>query len=225
MYTYLQKTKNFWISDVSFVTLLGMLLFTIFILPVLIDREEDSAIFLNFMFILLFFVGVFSSNKKSYLTASVSLLTIHLLLRLIRFTDNPYEFYLLERIVIILNLTLLVVINIRLLFRDQEINTYRVIGAVNVYLLVALAGAFGFELIHLTLGDAIEGDVDLLGKDGDYGAYIYFSLVSISTVGFGDIYAGDIAAKMLAVFLSVLGILYPAVVIAKLVSTSVEKKK
>lgn len=202
-----------------------MLVFTIFILPVLIDREEDTAVFLNIMFITLFLIGVFSSNKKSYLIVSISLFTIHLLLRLIRFTDNPYEFYLIERVVIILNLMLLVVINLSLLFRDQEINTYRVIGAVNVYLLLALAGAFGFELIHLTLGNAIEGDVELLGKDGDYGTYIYFSLVSISTVGFGEIYAQGVAAKMLAVFLSVLGILYPAVVIAKLVSISSELKK
>ncbi|TVP49601.1 MAG: two pore domain potassium channel family protein [Mongoliibacter sp.] len=225
MSNYLKKTRNYWISDASFVTLLGMLIFTIFILPVLIDSKGDTAIFLNFMFISLFFIGVFSSNNKGYLIASISLLTIHLLLRLIRFTDNPHEFYLLERVVIILNLMLLVVINISLLFRDQEINTYRVIGAVNVYLLLALAGAFGFELIQLTSGNAIDGNIELLGRDGDYGTYIYFSLVSISTVGFGDIYAEGITAKMLAVFLSVLGILYPAVIIAKLVSFSTEIKK
>lgn len=126
-----------------------------------------------------------------------------MLLRLIRFTDNPYEYYLLERVVIILNLILFLFINISLLFRDQEISTYRVIGAVNVYLLLALTGAFGFELIQLSLGNAIEGNVQLLGRDGDFGTYIYFSLVSISTVGFGDIYANNIAAKMLAVLLSV----------------------
>ncbi|MCC5936129.1 MAG: two pore domain potassium channel family protein [Lunatimonas sp.] len=225
MKNYFVQTKKYWVSDASFVTLLGMLVFTVFILPVLIDRKEDTAIFLNFMFILLFFVGVFSSHRKSYLVASISLLALHLGLRLIRFSDNPYEFYLMERLVIILNLILLAIINISLLFRDQEINTYRVIGAVNVYLLLALAGAFGFELIHLTTGHAIEGDIALMGKDGDYGTYIYFSLVCISTVGFGDMYAGGIAAKMLASFLSVLGILYPAVVISKLVSIAAEQKK
>jgi hypothetical protein len=224
MFDYLKKTKKYWISDVSFVTLLGMLVFTIFILPVLIDKEEDTALFLNLMFIFLFFVGVFSSNKKSYQTASISLLSIHLTLRLIRFTDNPYEYYILERVVIILNLILFAFINISLLFRDKEINTYRVIGAVNVYLLLALTGAFGFELIQLTLGNALGGNVTLIGKDGDYGTYIYFSLECISTVGFGDIYAINKAAKMLAVFLSVLGILYPAVVIAKLVSISTENR-
>jgi hypothetical protein len=195
-----------------------MLLFTVFILPVMIDREGDTTIFLNIMFILLFIVGVFSAMEKGFLIASISMVTVHLLLRLIRFTDNPYEFYLLERIVIILNLILLTVINIRLLFRDQEVNAYRVIGAVNVYLLVSMAGAFGFEVIQLLTGDSIGGEINISGMDVDFGNYMYFSLVSISTVGFGELYPVNMSSKMLSVFLSALGILYPAVVIAKLVT-------
>jgi hypothetical protein len=218
MFQYFKRAKNYWISDTSFVTLLGMLLFTVFILPVMIDKEGDTTVFLNIMFILLFIVGIFSAMEKGFLIASTSMVTLHLLLRLIRFTDIPYEFYLLERIVIILNLILLTVINIRLLFRDQEVNTYRVIGAVNVYLLVALSGAFGFELIQIIIGDSIGGEILISGMDVDYGDYMYFSLVSISTIGFGDLYPINMASKMLSVFLSVLGILYPAVVIAKLVS-------
>jgi hypothetical protein len=44
--------------------------------------------------------------------------------------------------------------------------------------------------------------------------------VSLTTVGFGDLYPVQIMAKMLSVFLSTIGILYPAVVIAKLVASS-----
>lgn len=224
MFHYFKKAKSYWVSDTSFVSLLAMLLFTVFILPVMIDREGDTTIFLNIMFILLFVVGIFSAMERGFLIASISMITLHLLLRLIRFTDNPFEFYLLERIVIILNLILLAIINTKLLFRDQEVNTYRVVGAVNVYLLVALVGAFGFEVIHILTDNAIGGEVELTGKDEDFGDYIYFSLVSISTVGFGELYPVNMASKMLSVFLSALGILYPAVVIAKLVSFATEKK-
>jgi hypothetical protein len=59
----------------------------------------------------------------------------------------------------------------------------------------------------------------MVGGDGDYGHFIYFSLTTISTVGFGDLYPLNIQAKMLSVFLSMVGILYPAVVIAKLIPT------
>jgi hypothetical protein len=57
----------------------------------------------------------------------------------------------------------------------------------------------------------------LSGTDNDHVYFIYFSLVSLTTVGFGDIYAVSVPAKMLATFLSTLGVLFPAIVIARLV--------
>jgi hypothetical protein len=41
--------------------------------------------------------------------------------------------------------------------------------------------------------------------------------VSLTTVGFGDVYAVTVPAKMLATLLSTLGVLFPAIVIARLV--------
>jgi hypothetical protein len=221
----IRKSKKYWESDASFITLLVMLLFTVFVLPVLIDKQENSTFFLNAMFIMLFLIGMFSARERAYFIIAASLVAIHIILRLIRFGDNPYEFYFEERVVILLNLIVFTVINFRLLFRDNEVNLYRVIGAINVYLLVGLMGSFGFELIQLSNENAILGDIMFEGKDRDFGNYIYFSLVSVTTVGFGDILPGNISAKMLSVFLSTFGILYPAVVIAKLVSTAHTKIK
>lgn len=218
MRIYLKKFKNYWESDVSFISLLVMLLFVVFVLPIMIDTEMENAPFLNFMFIALFFIGIFSSKNSTITNASITMLVIHLLLRVIRFSENPYEFYLLERMVIVINLLLFIFINIQLLFRDDRVNTHRIIGAINVYLSLSLAGAFGFEIIHLILGSSIEGNLELVGGDQDYGNYVYYSLTNISTVGYGDMFAVNIQAKMLSVFLSVVGILYPAVIIAKLIS-------
>jgi hypothetical protein len=119
-------------------------------------------------------------------------------------------------------LLLFIFINIRLLFRDNEVNTHRILGAINVYLSVALAGGFGFEIIHLIVGESIEGNIEIIGGDADYGNFIYYSLTNISTVGYGDMYAVNVQAKMLSVFLSFVGILYPAVIIAKLISFRTE---
>ncbi|WP_158859161.1 potassium channel family protein [Lunatibacter salilacus] len=218
MRAYIKKFKNYWESDASFISLLVMLVITVFVLPIMIDSERENTLFLNFMFIGLFFIGTFSSRERTITIASITMLVVHLGLRLIRFSDSPYEYYLMERVVIVINLLLFIFINIRLLFRDYQVNAHRIIGAINVYLSVAMAGAFGFEIIHLILGGSIEGNIELLGGDQDYGNYIYYSLTNLSTVGYGDLYAVNIQAKMLSVFLSVVGILYPAVIIAKLIS-------
>ena len=93
-----------------------------------------------------------------------------------------------------------------------------VVGGINVYLLFAFLGAFLFELIYLTNGSSIEGPVPLTGQDKDYSEYIYYSLTSLTTVGYGDYMAVNRPARMLSVFLSSVGILFPAIVIARLVS-------
>lgn len=221
----LKKINSYWVSDVSFLALLAMLIFTVFIIPVIIEYQKDATLFLNFMLISLFFIGIFSAKERAYVILASSLFLLHILLRLIRFGDNPYDFYLIERVVAILNLIALAVVNMLLLFRDNQVNIYRIIGSINVYLLVSLIGAFGFEVIHLTTGQSIIGnEVSLEGMDVDFGEYIYYSLTCISTLGFGDVLPANFASKMLSTFLSALGILYPAVVIAKLVSYAAQEK-
>jgi hypothetical protein len=221
---FIKRAKKYWVSDVSFITLLIFLFFLVFFFPGFIDRESENTYFLNLMFICLFIVGIFSAREKGFVIAATLLVSIHIFLRLIRFSDNPHEYYILERIVIIVNLILFIVINFRLLFRDYQVSYYRIVGAINVYLSMALLGAFAFELVNLVDGDSIIGNIDLSGNENDYGDYIYFSLTCISTVGFGDVYPINVHAKMIATFLSVLGILYPAIVIAKLVSLGSQKK-
>ncbi|MBN3582248.1 two pore domain potassium channel family protein [Algoriphagus aestuarii] len=214
--------KNFteyWLTDASFGVLLLILLFTVFILPILIEYGHVHLIFVNSVFLFLFFTGIWSSREKFLVFLTSGLFFTQLGLRLLRFSDFDFEFYLSERFVGILNMLVFIFLNIRLLFRDNEVNIYRVIGAINVYLLVAILGAFVFEIIYLFTGTGIAGTVELKGIDEDYAQYIYFSLVSLTTVGFGDLYPTHIMTKMLSVFLSTVGILYPAVVIAKLVAS------
>lgn len=211
---------DYWLTDASFGLLLLILLFTVFVLPILIDYGHIDMVFVNLVFLFLFFTGIWSSRKRLLIFLTSALFISQLTLRMLRFSDLPVQFYLTERIVGIANMMVFIFLNIRLLFRDREVNLYRVVGAINVYLCMAILGAFVFEIINLTVGSSISGALNLQGLDEDFSEYIYFSLVSLTTVGFGDYYPVNVMSKMLSVFMSTVGILYPAVVIAKLVSES-----
>ncbi|WP_169817491.1 potassium channel family protein [Algoriphagus vanfongensis] len=211
---------DYWLTDASFGLLLLILLFTVFVLPILIDYGHIDMVFVNLVFLFLFFTGIWSSRKRLLIFLTSALFISQLTLRVLRFSDLPVQFYLTERIVGIANMMVFIFLNIRLLFRDREVNLYRVVGAINVYLCMAILGAFVFEIINLTVGSSISGALNLQGLDEDFSEYIYFSLVSLTTVGFGDYYPVNVMSKMLSVFMSTVGILYPAVVIAKLVSES-----
>ena len=218
--------SNYWLNDASFLVLLFVLVFTVFVLPVLIEYGHVNMIFVNMVFIFLFFTGIWSSDNRILIVVTTFLFICQLALRILRFSTLPIEFYLLERIFGLVNMSVFIFLNFRLLFRNYEVNFYRVIGAVNVYLLLAILGAFGFEVIQIVIGTSISGIEpgshinEFLGQDSDFSSYIYFSLVSLTTVGFGDLLPVNILSKMLATLLSTIGILYPAVVIAKLVGTS-----
>ncbi|MBB4118139.1 MAG: ion channel [Mesonia hippocampi] len=224
MKNYVNKIQSYWLADVSFVTLLVMLLCVVFVLPIVMATSNQGILLFNVLLLSVFLSGAFSTNNKWLIFISVTLFSIHLGLRVIRFGDNPYSYYVLENLIAIANTILFIIINLKLLFRDYSINAYRVIGAVNVYLLLALMGALTLEVIHSTTGESIAGNVALQGNDIDYVHFIYFSLSSLTTVGFGDIYPVNIFTKMLATFLSVMGVLFPAVIIARLLGmASIEK--
>lgn len=214
------KLQSYWLADASFVTLLIMLVTAVFVLPIIMEVSGRGVLLFNILLLSVFFSGIFSTRSVPLMALSATLFSIHLALRIIRFGENPFSFFILENVIGIANALVFIYINLRLLFRDQIVNAYRVIGAVNVYLLFALMGALTLEIIQASTGSSIGGNVALTGTDEDYIYFIYFSLASLTTVGFGDIYAVGTPTKMLATFLSTLGILFPAIIIARLVGLS-----
>jgi hypothetical protein len=223
MLPLVKEFRTYWSNDASFVTLLIMLVAAVFVLPVIMEISVHGVLLFNILLLSVFLSGIFSAHNTFVLTLSAILFGVHLTLRIIRFGDNPYSYYALENVVAIANTAVFIFINLRLLFRDQIVNVYRIVGAVNVYLLLALMGALSLEVIHAITGVSIGGNVLLKGTDEDYGHFIYFSLASLTTVGFGDIYPISTAAKMLATFLSAIGILFPAIVIARLVGLASQR--
>jgi len=220
MIKYFRKFRVYWLRDASFATLLAMLVLMVFVLPVAMSSMEHGDNLLHAMLLVLFFVGIWSADTQQLVVISTVFFVLHLVLKTIRFHDQFVTRQIIEYIVAILNLMIFGLINLRLLFRDDSITFWRILGAINVYLIVALLGAFALMLIAVVLGESITGEVALTGTDNDFASYIYYSLSSLTTVGYGDIRPANDAARMFSVFLSSIGILFPAVIIARLVGTS-----
>ena len=60
----MKHLSDYWLNDFSFVTLLIALIFTVFVLPVLIEYGHVSLLFVNLVFLFLFFTGIFSSMNR-----------------------------------------------------------------------------------------------------------------------------------------------------------------
>lgn len=137
------KLRSFWIQDVSFTTLLILLLLTIFILPVVYEDDSELGLSLfKIALLVLFFVGIWSTTNSYLLITSISLFTLQLVFNIVEWLSPEIDIYFMSKLTSIANTVVFIIINLALLFRDDNFNVNRVIGAVNVYLLVALAGSF-----------------------------------------------------------------------------------
>jgi len=106
-------------------------------------------------------------------------------------------------------------------FRDRETVSADVIyGGINVYLLAAIAFAAAYKVQLLLVPDSISG----LAAEPTISDTLYYSFITMTTLGYGDITPVSANARMLASTEAVFGQLYIAVLLAKLVATHISGK-
>ena len=86
-------------------------------------------------------------------------------------------------------------------------------GAIAAYLILALAWAVSFQLMDTLAGGAFSTELA-----GDFSAALYFSLTTITTLGYGDIIPVAPFARVWTALEAVVGLLYIVVLIARLVA-------
>jgi hypothetical protein len=97
----------------------------------------------------------------------------------------------------------------------------RVFGAIVLYLLLGVIWAIAYALVFRLVPHAFAGQLD---HPETFGDWAYFSLVTLTTLGYGDITPVARAARALATFEGLIGQLYPAIIIARLVSLTVSDR-
>lgn len=111
------------------------------------------------------------------------------------------------------------------LFQRRDVTVDTILGAVVAYLLVAVAFTLAFEIIELQNPGSFSGITDhpSLHRQDLGSSMMYFSLVCITTMGFGDVVPMSNIARPLAVLEGVFGQLYLAVMIARLVGLHIAR--
>ena len=102
-------------------------------------------------------------------------------------------------------------------FRGGRVTYHRIIGAILLYLLIAVAFATLFAVSTCRVPGRIKGitfdDDQSLGS-----ALFYMSFVTLTSTGYGDIIPVHPLARSLCSIESIIGQLYPATLLARLVT-------
>lgn len=108
---------------------------------------------------------------------------------------------------------------LRFVLRAQRVDTEVLCSGISIYLLAGLLWSYLFLVVdrlrphafQFPAGDAPDGRLDFANA-------VYFSFGTLTTAGYGDVTPMDRFARMLATLESIVGVLFLAVLISRLVS-------
>ncbi len=106
----------------------------------------------------------------------------------------------------------------RAVFGPGKVTFHRIVGGILLYLTTGLTFVSLFGLLVLNVPDAFKGFETKQGNFAIAGNLIYFSFVTLTTIGYGDIVPLHPYARGLANLEAVIGQLYPATLLARLVT-------
>jgi hypothetical protein len=113
----------------------------------------------------------------------------------------------------------------RAVFGPGRVTVHRVQGAIVLYLNFALFFSIIYRLMEVVLPHSFSGLPQVGAENGSGSALLYFSFATLTTSGFGDITPLHPLARNLASLEATIGALYPATLIARLVSLEIQHRR
>jgi hypothetical protein len=122
-------------------------------------------------------------------------------------------------------LAILVFMTLKRTLRPGPVTVYRVTGGIAGYLLIGMTWAFAYQLSVQQAPEAIRFESPLAHTaPRQLNDLMYFSFVTLTTVGYGDVTPVHPVVRSLAVAEALVGQLYLAILIASLVGMAIQGK-
>ena len=208
-----------WRSKANLSLFLALVVFVSFVLPLLGFVGADLQLYSDVAFSLLLVSGMaiaWDSTKLFMIAASIG--GVALAIRWMAWFTQTATVELWSES---WTLLAIVVINFALLsqiFRAGRVRSARVQGAVAVYLLFGVGWAHAYHIAAMRVPGSF---VSTNGAMTNLSDWMYYSFVTLTTVGYGDIVPAHQATRILSVGEAIAGQLYLAVLIARLVAMEV----
>src|SRR5450432_2159384 len=133
------------------------------------------------------------------------------------------DVYLLAGALLIMGVAMVGVVA-RTVFAAGRVTHHRITGAILVYLSVALIFTSLFTIVGLLVPNAFSG-MSFEDNPALASKVIYFSFVTLTSTGYGDVYPIHPVARSLCNFETIIGQLYPATLLARLVTLEIEGRR
>ena len=222
-----KKIMSFWSEERSLSTLLVLLAINMFVLEPVI-REGAKIAFLRWVFSsLLLLAGLLTMTRHKTLKIVFTVfVTLTMMVHWTRIALDTRALMGLDAFLLLLSMLALMVIVLAQVNQKGPVTGHRVRGAVAGYLLLGMSCAYAYSLIDTLIPGSFQmSAADLQSSQTRSDAFNYFSIVTLTTLGYGDITAIHPVARSVVMMEALLGQLYPAILIARLVTLQMETRK
>ncbi|HEU4789686.1 MAG TPA: potassium channel family protein [Flavobacterium sp.] len=221
--------NHLWNKESGLSGMLILLFIMHFVLIPIFGNYSSFMVITNIFWMLFLVAGIISlskSKKQTFLFIIIPFLFI-LFGWLSVFIETPFV-HLGDIVFTVLTFGLLIYLVLVKVFEPGPITEYRVIGSIVVYMILANLWSVIYLFIYEHIPGAFQITLPLFESNTLQANFLYFSYITITTTGYGDIFPLHPFARAMVQIEAIIGVLYPVILIGRLVSDANEnnsKKK
>jgi len=210
---------RFWTQEKGLSGMLILLCIMHFIAIPFFGSKSHFMVAVNIFWMLFLFAGILALSKHKKQAFSLSIIPIlFLIIQWINYLNHNVFILFADLIFSVAIMLLLITLVLVKVLEPGPVTTYRIIGSIVVYMLLV----HFWSALYLFLYNHIEGSFQIaeskFTSNSDQASFIYFSYITMTSTGYGEIVPLHPLARSLVQIEVLTGVLYPVILIGRLVS-------
>lgn len=222
----MKLTRHFWTEERGLTSMLILLCISNFIISPFIEEQRLLHIIIRIFWFILLFDGITTLTRKKspYIWVYYSVPVMLIVVNVVQMIVGGEVLAWVEFVISLGVFAILIGLVIARVFAEGDVTIHRVLGAILAYMLIGNLGSviFHFTFQHIPGSFSIPAVYSEKGPDSTL--FLYFSYTTLTTTGYGEITPVHPFARTVVSIIQLIGVLYPAVLIGRLVGMVVSKK-
>jgi hypothetical protein len=218
--------KHFWTEDRGMTSMFILLCISNFVVTPFFSHQETIRFIIRVIWFALLVTGIATLAESQSQIKRFSLIPI--LLVIVTIIKLPFDNRFLDYIDFLIEITvfaLLIGMVLVKVFENGKVTMHRVVGSIVVYMLLGDLWAVMFHFFYIQVPGSLQIP-DIYTQSGvPASVFLYFSFTTLTTTGYGEILPVHALTRTLVIIEQLIGVLYPVVLIGRLVSLVADKPK
>jgi hypothetical protein len=214
---------HFWTREHGLTNMLIMISVVNFVIVPLFGQLPFVRVLINVFWMLFLLAGIITMTRNErWRYVLVVIPAAYVVLRVLLFFGTWKPLVNTDIILAVCTFMILISLVFTRVFEAGPVTVHKIFGSIVVYLLIGNLFSIVFDFMYLELPGAFNINLTDTDNYSLHSVFLYFSYTTLTTTGFGDILPVHPLARTLVSVEQIIGVLYPVILIGRLVSLKAE---